>query len=116
MALKYVPYCFLSNLHLVLIHISHALQVRIQLGLNRCRCVWTAAAPTSMETLRYFQSLNIPLLEIYGMSECTGGGSVSLPISVKTGSVGKPLEGTEISIANQDEDGSGEVSLWSANK
>ncbi len=86
------------------------LQIKVQLGLDRC-LVFTAAAPMALETLRYFQSINIPLLELYGMSECTGGASISLPKSIRTTSVGKSLSNVDINIFNQDKDGCGEVCI-----
>ena len=47
-------------------------KVRKALGLDRCHFPMTGAAPTNEETLTYFMSVNIPLHEIYGMSETTG--------------------------------------------
>ena len=43
------------------------------------------------------------------MTECTGGASLSLPSEMRTTSVSKSLSDVEISIFNQDRDGSGEV-------
>lgn len=47
-------------------------KVRQALGFDRCRMCLTAAAPIMKDTLDFFMSLNIPLLEIYGMSETSG--------------------------------------------
>lgn len=47
-------------------------KVRRALGLDRCRMCMTAAAPIMPNTLDFFASLNIPILEIYGMSETSG--------------------------------------------
>ena len=47
-------------------------KVRGLLGLDRCHFQMTGAAPTNESTLTYFMSVNIPLYEIYGMSETTG--------------------------------------------
>ena len=47
-------------------------KVRKALGLDRCHFPMTGAAPTNEDTLAYFMSVNIPLHEIYGMSETTG--------------------------------------------
>lgn len=47
-------------------------KVRQALGLDRCKLCATAAAPIMKDTLDFFLSLNIPLMEIYGMSESTG--------------------------------------------
>jgi len=46
--------------------------VRSALGFGRCRMCMTAAAPIMKDTLDFFMSLNLPLMEIYGMSETSG--------------------------------------------
>ena len=46
--------------------------VRSALGFDRCRMCLTAAAPIMKDTLDFFMSLNLPLMEIYGMSETAG--------------------------------------------
>lgn len=52
-------------------------KVRAALGLDRCKICLTGAAPITKDTLEYFMSLNIPLMEIYGMSESSGPHTVS---------------------------------------
>jgi len=52
--------------------------VRQALGLDRCEFCLASAAPMMKETLEFFHSLNIPVMEIYGMSECTGKSYVCL--------------------------------------
>lgn len=47
-------------------------KVRKLLGLERCRVCLSGAAPLMKETLEFFFSLNIPLMEVYGMSESSG--------------------------------------------
>ena len=47
-------------------------KVRSALGFDRCNYFLTSAAPIRRETLDFFMSLNIPLMEVYGMSECSG--------------------------------------------
>lgn len=47
-------------------------KIRIALGLDRCEICITAAAPLSVEVKRYLMSLDIPILDAYGMSECGG--------------------------------------------
>ena len=85
-------------------------QIRAALGMDRCRLAVVGAAPVTMETLRYFQSINIPLYELFGMSECSGPMTVSVPGHVTSGSCGIAMDGTEMKIINEDEDGNGEVS------
>ena len=52
-------------------------KVRAALGFDRCRACFTGAAPITKETLEYFMSLNLPLFELYGMSESTGPHTIS---------------------------------------
>ncbi|XP_068694662.1 long-chain-fatty-acid--CoA ligase ACSBG2-like isoform X2 [Montipora foliosa] len=84
-------------------------KVRVALGLDRCRLCFVGAAPVTMETLRYFQSINIPLFELFGMSETSGPHSMSIPGHVVSGSCGIAMEGVKMKIANEDDDGNGEL-------
>jgi len=78
-------------------------KVRARIGLDRCRFPLTGAAPTSKDTLEFFLSLGLPLYEVYGMSECTGPATQSIPAAWRTGSVGKVLTGAELRIADDGE-------------
>jgi long-subunit acyl-CoA synthetase (AMP-forming) len=78
-------------------------KVRAALGLDRARICVTSAAPISKDTLEFFLSLGIPLMEVYGMSECTGPATVSLPDNYKTTLTGKVMPGTELKIADDGE-------------
>lgn len=84
-------------------------KVKVGLGLDRCKYMATSAAPISLDTLDYFNSLNVPLMEVYGMSECTGPQTVNKPGARKTGSVGRPMDGTELRLMNPDDAGNGEI-------
>ncbi|MGH0184835.1 UNVERIFIED_CONTAM: hypothetical protein FKN15_017449 [Acipenser sinensis] len=52
-------------------------KVRAALGLDRCTMCFTGAAPITKDTLEYFMSLNLPIYELYGMSESSGPHAVS---------------------------------------
>ena len=78
-------------------------KVREKLGLDRCRICVTSAAPISRDTLEFFLSLGIPILEVYGMSECTGPATYSPPDNYRTGKCGIVLPGAEIKIAEDGE-------------
>lgn len=52
-------------------------KVRAALGLDRCKTFFTGAAPITMDTLEYFMSLNMPMMELYGMSESSGPHTIS---------------------------------------
>jgi len=78
-------------------------KVRDALGLDQARICITSAAPISKSTLEFFLSLGIPIMEVYGMSECTGPATVSMPDRYRTTWVGKKLTGTELKIAEDGE-------------
>lgn len=46
--------------------------IKKALGFDRCETLLTGAAPIMRETMEYFMSIDLPLIELYGMSECTG--------------------------------------------
>ncbi len=73
-------------------------KVKQALGLDRCRIQVTSAAPISRSTLEFFLSLGIPIYEVFGMSECTGPGTISTPDKWATGKAGFALPGTEVKI------------------
>ena len=60
---------------------------------------FTAAAPIAPETISYFASLNLPVFEVFGQSECTGPHTVSCKSEWKIGTCGRPMLGTESMIA-----------------
>jgi long-subunit acyl-CoA synthetase (AMP-forming) len=78
-------------------------KVREKLGLDRCRMAITSAAPISKSTLEFFLSLGLPIYEVYGMSECTGPATISLPRRYRTGSAGFCIPGAELKIAEDGE-------------
>ena len=78
-------------------------KVRARLGLDRCLVRATSAAPISKDTLEFFLSLGIPIYEVYGMSECTGPATLSMPRNYQTGSCGPAFPGAELKIAEDGE-------------
>ncbi len=87
-------------------------KVHTALGLNRAELSIVGSAPVSPDVLDYFMSVNIPILEVYGMSENTGPHTINRPDAGywRSGSVGRPVEGMEVKIGSPDENGEGEVS------
>ena len=87
-------------------------KVREGLGFTKCRTALVGAAPIHRETLEFFMAIDIPILELYGMSESTGPQTLSLKSSTqwRTGSCGKSMSGAETKIGGPDENGDGEVS------
>ena len=74
-------------------------KIKAALGLDQTKGCFTAAAPIAPETLLYFASLDIPVYEVFGQSECTGPHTVSGPGKWKIGYCGRPLKGTESLVA-----------------
>lgn len=87
-------------------------KVRAALGLDRCKVYFTGAAPITKDTLDYFMSLNVPILEIYGMSESSGPHTVSRNEEYRITSCGKVMPGCKTKLDKPDADGSGEICFW----
>ncbi|XP_056233184.1 long-chain-fatty-acid--CoA ligase ACSBG2-like isoform X2 [Seriola aureovittata] len=90
-------------------------KVRAALGLDRCKICFTGAAPITKETLDYFMSLNMPLMELYGMSESSGPHTVSVNSSYQMSSCGKVMPGCKTKLENPDKEGNGEICFWGRN-
>lgn len=84
-------------------------KVKEALGLDRCHAFLTGAAPTSMQVLKYFLSLDIQLWNLYGLSETTGCLSFSSNGKCKLGRAGQVVPNGRVLIQNPDEDGNGEI-------
>ena len=77
--------------------------------------LFTAAAPISRSTCEYFQSLNLPLHEVYGMSEASGMTHMCTSQFRRITSIGPVCRITTSKIVNADDDGAGEVCINSLN-
>ena len=77
-------------------------KIKTNLGFDNTKYFFTGAAPITMQTLEYFGSINIPILELYGMSETTGVITSSTYDEYKWGSVGRAVIG-EVKIADDGE-------------
>ena len=78
-------------------------KLRATLGLDQLRWGVTGAAPIPVETVEFFWGLGIPVYEVWGMSENTGGATANGPGANRVGSVGPALPGVEISVAGDGE-------------
>ena len=70
----------------------------------------TGAAPIATEILEFFYACGVPVMEGYGMTETSTVATTQTPDKHKLGTVGFPLPGVEIRIADD-----GEVLLRGAN-
>ncbi|MCK9230123.1 MAG: AMP-binding protein [Syntrophales bacterium] len=78
-------------------------KLKKRLGFDRVRFGASGAAPISHEVLKFFLSIGIPIREGYGMTETTGVTHISEEKNYKVGTVGRPLPGTEVRIADDGE-------------
>ncbi len=78
-------------------------KVREGLGLDQVEIAITAAAPINPDLIRFFQSIGVPLYELYGLSETTGPATTNLPKAAKIGSVGKALPGVGLKLGDDGE-------------
>jgi len=70
---------------------------------GRLRQAVTGAAPIAKEILEFFYACGVPVMEGYGMTETATVATVNEPDDFRFGSVGKPLPGVEVQIAEDGE-------------
>ncbi|GGC70022.1 AMP-dependent synthetase/ligase [Undibacterium terreum] len=78
-------------------------KIKEALGFQHARILISAAAPIALENLEFFSGLDLVIREVYGQSEDCGPTSISQPGHTRLGSVGKPLAGSEVKIAEDGE-------------
>jgi long-chain acyl-CoA synthetase len=78
-------------------------KIKAALGFDRAHRLVSGAAPIAPDVLQFFSSLDMPIFEIYGQSEDSGPTSYNLPGRTKLGSVGAPLPGLQVKLAEDGE-------------
>jgi long-chain acyl-CoA synthetase len=73
------------------------------IGLRRAHIALTGAAPIPADVVRFFRTLGVPLVEVYGLTESTGMIAGHRHDAVKIGTVGLPTQGTEHRIGDAGE-------------
>jgi long-chain acyl-CoA synthetase len=77
-------------------------KVKERLG-GRLRVANAGGAPLSREIAEFFHAIDILVLEGYGLSEVTTAATVNRPSAFKFGTVGRPLPGVELRLAEDGE-------------
>ncbi|XP_071539026.1 long-chain-fatty-acid--CoA ligase ACSBG2-like isoform X5 [Panulirus ornatus] len=86
-------------------------KIKAALGFDRCELFLSGAAPIAPDIVRYFHSLDIPLTEVYGMSESSGPHTISMEKAFRFGSCGLTIPGCYTKLDNPDKEGNGEVCM-----
>ena len=63
----------------------------------------SGAAPIAQDILRFFYAAGVPVFEGWGMTETTSIGTMNLPDAFRFGSIGQPVAGAEVRIADDGE-------------
>jgi long-chain acyl-CoA synthetase len=77
-------------------------KVKARLG-GRMRLASSGGAPLSREVMELLAALDIPIYEGYGLTECTTACSTNRPDAFRFGTVGRPLPGVEVRLAEDGE-------------
>jgi long-chain acyl-CoA synthetase len=78
-------------------------KIKVALGFDRVRQCVTGAAPISRDVLDFFASIDISITEVYGQSEDSGPTSINMTGRTKFGTVGIPIPGVNVTIAQDGE-------------
>ncbi|MDN4591471.1 long-chain fatty acid--CoA ligase [Xenophilus aerolatus] len=72
--------------------------VRKLIGIHRARFLVTGAAPISPELVKWYLSLGVPMLEVWGMTESCGASTGVPAARIKPGSIGPAAGYNEVRI------------------
>jgi len=103
MAMNFKPVPFYLELFYKVVHFVVFRKLKERMGFDRIRIAYSGAAPIAPDILYFFQSIGVNLVEGYGQTEGTGVTTTARIGRVKFGTVGEPLEGVQIKIADDGE-------------
>jgi len=89
-------------------------KIKEALGLDQAKYFFSGAAPISKDTMNYFMSLDIKIMELYGMSESTGyhtGNTPDMKKMFTVGHLGDPSKKSKLDKA-KDADDDKELCMW----
>ena len=93
----------------VALRLQHALfdklvysKLRAALG-GQCEAAISGGAPLGARLGHFFRGIGVTIYEGYGLTETTAGIFLNLPDKVRVGSVGRPVGGTSVRIAEDGE-------------
>jgi long-subunit acyl-CoA synthetase (AMP-forming) len=78
-------------------------KLRERIGLDQAEWIISGAAPLPRAVHEFLLALGLPMVELYGMSECSCIATVCHPSEARIGTVGKLLPGHEARLADDGE-------------
>ncbi|XP_066152840.1 very long-chain-fatty-acid--CoA ligase bubblegum isoform X1 [Euwallacea fornicatus] len=87
-------------------------KIKEALGFERCTFFCSAAAPLATDIKRYFLSIDIPVMECFGMSEASGGHTLATESANNLSSIGMTIPGLKTKILNPESNGHGEICMY----
>lgn len=72
--------------------------VRKLIGIHRVRYLLTGAAPISPALIRWYLSLGVPMLEVWGMTETCGVSTLVPPTRIRPGTIGQAVGYNQVRI------------------
>jgi long-chain acyl-CoA synthetase len=77
-------------------------KLRAALG-SRCIAAVSGGAPLGARLAHFFRGIGVPVFEGYGLTETSAASNVNTEAAFRVGTVGKPLAGTSVRIAEDGE-------------
>lgn len=90
-------------------------KIKAALGLDQAVAFYFGAAPLKQASIAYFASLDIPIFNVYGMSETTGATTIHSALNFRLDTAGYAVAGSDLKIGNPDEHGEGEILMRGRN-
>ncbi|MBV8787545.1 MAG: AMP-binding protein [Mycobacterium sp.] len=78
-------------------------RLRRKCGLNRADVAISGTAPLSADVHAWWETLGLPLRNVYGQTEVSGATSMTRPVGSVRGGVGCPLSWVEVKVADNGE-------------
>jgi long-subunit acyl-CoA synthetase (AMP-forming) len=77
--------------------------IRARLGFENCVSYIIGAAPAPLDLFEFFSAIGVDICEVWGMSELTSIGTIVPRDRPRFGTVGRPIKGVELRIADDGE-------------
>ena len=87
------------------VHASVLTPLLARLGLDRVVLASSASAPMPVDVLRFWASLGLAVMDVWGLTESVGVATLNTPDVGRNrlGSVGRPIEGIQVRLADDGE-------------